>query len=113
MMTETQAAINMALATGRGEFIRALDACKQKDADIRALCDALANQIDANAANYARYVRLRAEGQRLMAHVVTGTARQVALIAAIADPQYPVDEQASDDALRARTDDIMHDLLGA
>jgi hypothetical protein len=42
-----------------------------------------------------------------MAHIVRGTMRQAARLAAIADPQYPIEAEASDDSLRSRTDDIM------
>ena len=97
----------MALSTGRGEFIQRLDVQGMTVADHEAVRDALAAQIDANAANYARYSRLRREGHALMAHIVRGTMRQAARLAAIADPQYPIEAEASDDSLRSRTDDIM------
>ena len=106
-LTPAEQALQLALSTGRGSFIKGIDVQRMTVADVEALRDTLAAQIDANAANYARYSRLRREGQALMEHIVRGPMRQAARLAAIADPQYPVDADVSDDSLRSRTDEII------
>lgn len=106
-LTPAEQALQLALSTGRGSFIKGLDVQRMTVADVEAVRDTLAAQVDANAANYARYSRLRREGHALMAHIVRGTMRQAARLAAIADPQYPVDAESSDDSLRSRTAHIM------